>query len=51
MRPWSAGFRPSMNKLLSISRDLVYEKNWNPQEMEFTFEGSDPGSALSVTDP
>jgi pyruvate,orthophosphate dikinase len=27
------------NQLLSISRDLVYEKQWNPQEMEFTFEG------------
>ncbi len=29
-------------RLLSISRDLVYEKNWNPQEMEFTFEGPSP---------
>ena len=29
-------------RLLSISRDLVYEKNWNPQEMEFTFEGPTP---------
>ncbi|SMC87431.1 pyruvate phosphate dikinase [Desulfocicer vacuolatum DSM 3385] len=27
------------NELLSIARDLVYEKRWNPQEMEFTFEG------------
>ncbi|OKY75700.1 MAG: phosphoenolpyruvate synthase [Desulfobulbaceae bacterium DB1] len=26
-------------RLLSIARDLVYEKQWNPQEMEFTFEG------------
>lgn len=26
-------------KLLSIARDLVYTKDWNPQEMEFTFEG------------
>ncbi|MDY0350356.1 MAG: PEP/pyruvate-binding domain-containing protein [Desulfobulbaceae bacterium] len=26
-------------KLLSISRDLVYTKGWNPQEIEFTFEG------------
>lgn len=26
-------------KLLSIARDLVYTKEWNPQEMEFTFEG------------
>ncbi len=26
-------------KLLAIARDLVYEKQWNPQEMEFTFEG------------
>ena len=25
--------------LLKISRDLVYEKGWNPQEIEFTFEG------------
>lgn len=26
-------------RLLVISRDLVYEKRWNPQEIEFTFEG------------
>ncbi|MCL7487189.1 MAG: PEP-utilizing enzyme [Desulfobulbaceae bacterium] len=26
-------------KLLEISRDLVYNKGWNPQEIEFTFEG------------
>ncbi|MCB2183245.1 MAG: phosphoenolpyruvate synthase [Desulfobulbaceae bacterium] len=26
-------------KLLSIARELVYVKHWNPQEMEFTFEG------------
>lgn len=26
-------------RLLSISRELVYEKRWNPQEIEFTFEG------------
>ncbi len=26
-------------KLLAISRELVYEKRWNPQEIEFTFEG------------
>lgn len=25
--------------LLNISRELVYEKRWNPQEIEFTFEG------------
>ncbi|MCI5208684.1 MAG: phosphoenolpyruvate synthase, partial [Candidatus Electrothrix sp. ATG2] len=25
--------------LLSIARDLVYTKQWNPQEIEFTFEG------------
>ncbi len=30
------------NKLLLISRDLVYEKRWNPQEIEFTFEGPEP---------
>ncbi len=27
------------NELLAISRNLVYEKGWNPQEIEFTFEG------------
>jgi pyruvate,orthophosphate dikinase len=27
------------NRLLEISRELVYEKGWNPQEIEFTFEG------------
>jgi len=26
-------------RLLAISRELVYEKRWNPQEIEFTFEG------------
>ncbi|PID42258.1 MAG: phosphoenolpyruvate synthase [Proteobacteria bacterium] len=26
-------------RLLLISRELVYEKRWNPQEIEFTFEG------------
>lgn len=25
--------------LLDIARDLVYDKQWNPQELEFTFEG------------
>jgi len=34
-------------KLLSIGRELVYEKRWNPQEIEFTFDG--PQSAnLSI---
>ncbi|PHR24618.1 MAG: phosphoenolpyruvate synthase [Desulfotalea sp.] len=26
-------------ELLVISRELVYDKRWNPQEIEFTFEG------------
>ncbi len=26
-------------ELLTIARNLVYEKGWNPQELEFTFEG------------
>ena len=30
-------------RLLSISRELVYEKRWNPQEIEFTFEGPEAG--------
>ena len=30
------------NRLLEISRDLVYDKEWNPQEIEFTFEGPNP---------
>ena len=29
-------------RLLEISRELVYEKRWNPQEIEFTFEGPNP---------
>lgn len=29
-------------ELLDISKELVYEKRWNPQEIEFTFEGSEP---------
>jgi len=28
--------------LLDIARDLVYTKGWNPQEIEFTFEGPEP---------
>jgi pyruvate,orthophosphate dikinase len=28
-------------RLLGISRDLVYTKEWNPQEIEFTFESPD----------
>ncbi|GAB6145384.1 PEP/pyruvate-binding domain-containing protein [Desulfocicer niacini] len=27
------------NELLRIARELVYEERWNPQEIEFTFEG------------
>ncbi|UCD65381.1 MAG: phosphoenolpyruvate synthase [Deltaproteobacteria bacterium] len=27
--------------LLELSRELVYENRWNPQEIEFTFESSD----------
>ncbi len=30
-------------ELLDISRRLVYEKRWNPQEIEFTFEGPEAG--------
>ncbi|SLM32569.1 Pyruvate phosphate dikinase [Desulfamplus magnetovallimortis] len=30
------------DRLLSIARELVYHKKWNPQEMEFTFEGPEP---------
>ena len=26
-------------ELLALSRELVYERRWNPQEIEFTFEG------------
>ncbi|MBT8346500.1 MAG: phosphoenolpyruvate synthase [Desulfofustis sp.] len=29
-------------QLLSVSRELVYDKRWSPQEIEFTFEGPDP---------
>ncbi len=29
-------------QLLEISRNLVYDKGWNPQEIEFTFEGPQP---------
>jgi pyruvate, orthophosphate dikinase len=27
--------------MLSLSRELVYENRWNPQEIEFTFESAD----------
>jgi len=30
------------HELLAISRELVYDKRWSPQEIEFTFEG--PGA-------
>ncbi|WP_028583945.1 PEP/pyruvate-binding domain-containing protein [Desulfogranum mediterraneum] len=30
------------NRLREISRELVYDKGWNPQEIEFTFEGPRP---------
>jgi pyruvate,orthophosphate dikinase len=29
-------------RLLDISRELVYNKEWDPQEIEFTFEGPEP---------
>ncbi|BCO10165.1 phosphoenolpyruvate synthase/pyruvate phosphate dikinase [Desulfolithobacter dissulfuricans] len=29
-------------RLLEIARDLVYTKEWNPQEIEFTFESPSP---------
>ncbi|MBF0620605.1 MAG: phosphoenolpyruvate synthase [Magnetococcales bacterium] len=32
-------FPQIFKRLLTISRDLVYEKHWNPQEIEFTFDG------------
>ena len=35
-------FPATYERLLEISRDLVYTKGWNPQEIEFTFEGPDP---------
>jgi pyruvate,orthophosphate dikinase len=34
-----AKFPEIYRKLLSICRELVYEKRWNPQEIEFTFDG------------
>ncbi len=35
-------FPDTYETLLTISRELVYEKGWNPQEIEFTFEGPAP---------
>jgi len=32
-------FPETYQRLLAISRELVYDKEWNPQEIEFTFEG------------
>ena len=37
--PSRRNFRTFYARLLNISRELVYEKRWNPQEIEFTFEG------------
>ena len=31
------------NRLLEISRQLVYENHWAPQELEFTFQGDSKG--------
>lgn len=28
--------------ILALCRELIYEKRWNPQEVEFTFESPDP---------
>jgi len=36
-----ARFPEVYQRLLSISRELVYDKRWSPQEIEFTFEGPD----------
>ena len=30
------------SELLEVSRELVYDQRWNPQEIEFTFEGPEP---------
>ncbi|MGO9380377.1 MAG: PEP/pyruvate-binding domain-containing protein [Dissulfurispiraceae bacterium] len=30
--------------LLKIVKDLIYERGWSAQEIEFTFEGSDPAN-------
>ena len=35
-------FPATYEKLLEICRDLVYTRGWNPQEIEFTFEGPEP---------
>ncbi len=35
-------FPKTYKELLDISRNLVYDKRWNPQEIEFTFEGPEP---------
>jgi len=35
-------FPETYDTLLEICRDLVYTKGWNPQEIEFTFEGPEP---------
>ena len=35
-------FPKTYQRLLEISRELVYDKEWNPQEIEFTFEGPEP---------
>jgi len=35
-------FPKTYKRLLEISRNLVYDKRWNPQEIEFTFEGPEP---------
>ncbi len=32
-------FPETYETLLTMSRELIYEKGWNPQEIEFTFEG------------
>ncbi len=38
-----AKFPAVYGALLTMSRELVYEKGWNPQEIEFTFEGPAAG--------
>ena len=36
--PWKRISPRSTSSSFSIAKNLVYEKKWNPQEIEFTFE-------------
>ena len=42
MKPWNCVSLKSTKNSYIFPASLVYDKRWNPQEIEFTFEGPEP---------